>query len=118
MGAAPVSAKDRAIAVVLAVAIGVIGMIGFGLLPVRAAGRLRCDAPLRGAHPKEKATEGYLVGREEQACKNKSGSRMTTILIAGVLFISFGVSAVVLPESNFERVAFGGEDPEDVYEAN
>lgn len=110
--------KDRTTAIALVVAIGVIGVIGFGLLPLRAAGRLRCDAPLRGAEPKEKATQGYLVNRESRACSDKSGSRMTIILLAGVLYVSFGVAAVVLPESNIERVAFGGEDPEDVYEMN
>ena len=110
--------KDRAKAVALAVAIGLIGALGFGLLPVRAAGRLRCDAPLRGAAPKEKATEGYLVNREEQACSDKSGSRLTIVFLGGVLYVAFGIAAVVLPESNIERVAFGGEDPEDVYEMN
>lgn len=105
-------------AMALVVAIGLIVTIAFGLLPVRAAGRLRCDAPLRGAAPKEKATEGYLVNREEKACSDKSGSRLTIVAIAGVLYISFGIAAVVLPESNFERIAFGGEDPEDVYETN
>jgi len=113
-----VTAKERAIAVMLVVAIGVIGTIGLGLLPVRAAGRLRCDAPLRGASPLEKATEGYLVNREEAACSDKSGSRLTIAGIVGVIYIAFGVSAVVLPLSNIERIAFGGEDPEDVYETN
>jgi len=112
------NAKDQSIAVTLAVAIGLLGMLAFGLLPVRAAGDLRCDAPLRGADPKEKATEGYLVNREHRACSDKSKSRLTIIGIVGVLYIAFGVSAVVLPESNIERIAFGGEDPEDVYETN
>lgn len=113
-----VSAKDQSVAVALAVAIGILGMLGFGLLPVRAAGDLRCEAPLRGADPKEKATEGYLVNREDKACSDKAGSRLTIIGIVGVLYITFGVSAVVLPESNIERIAFGGEDPEDVYETS
>lgn len=102
----------------LVVAIAVIGVIGFALLPVRAAGGLRCEAPLRGADPTEVATEGYLVGREERACSDKSGSRLTVIGIVGVLYLVFGISAVVLPESNIERIAFGGEDPEDVYETS
>lgn len=110
--------KDRGIAVMLVVAIAVIGSIAFGLLPVRAAGRLKCDAPLRGAAPLEKATEGYLVNREEGACNDKSASRLTIVGIVGVLYVAFGVSAVVLPLSSIERVAFGGEDPEDVYEVN
>jgi len=111
-----VTSKEKALAVGLVVAIGIIGTLAFGLLPVRAAGRLRCDAPLRGADPKEVATEGYLVHREAPACSDKSRSRLTIIGIVGVLYISFGIAAVVLPESNFERIAFGGEDPEDVYE--
>lgn len=110
--------KDRTVAVALVVAIALIGTLAIGLLPVRAAGRLKCDAPLRGAAPKEKATEGYLVNREKKACSDKSGSRLTILALAGVLYISFGIAAVVLPESNIERVAFGGEDPEDVYEMN
>jgi len=113
-----VTPKDRGIAVALAVAIGLIGMLGFALLPVKAAGGLPCKAPLKGAEPKERATEGYLVGREEKACDSKGKSRLTIVGIVGVVYIAFAVSAVVLPESNIERVAFGGEDPEDVYESN
>ena len=112
------NAKDQTKAVALAIAIGLIGMLGVGLLPLKAAGALKCDAPLRGADPKERATEGYLVNREDKACSDKSKSRLTIIGIVGVLYITFGVSAVVLPESNIERIAFGGEDPEDVYETN
>ena len=110
--------KDRSIAVALAVAIGVFGMLGFALLPLEAAGGLKCESPLKGSDPKERFTEGYLVNREDKACSDKSGSRITIIGIVGVIYIAFGVSAVVLPESNIERIAFGGEDPEDVYETN
>ncbi|MGI8686470.1 MAG: hypothetical protein ACR2MO_15515 [Acidimicrobiales bacterium] len=110
--------KERSIAVALAVAIGLIGMLSFAMLPVKAAGGLRCEAPLKGAEPKERATEGYLVNREDKACSAKSRSRLTIVAIVGVIYIAFGISAVVLPESNIERIAFGGEDPEDVYETN
>lgn len=110
--------KDRTIAVGLAVAIGLIGMLSFVLLPLKAAGGLKCESPLKGADPKEKATVGYLVGREDKACSTKSKSRITIVGIVGVLYIAFAVSAVVLPESNIERIAFGGEDPEDVYESS
>jgi hypothetical protein len=113
-----VTPQDRVKAVVLAVVIGLIGMLSFALLPLKAAGDLKCEAPLKGADPKERATEGYLVNREDSACSAKSKSRLTIVGIVGVLYIAFGVSAVVLPESNIERVAFGGEDPEDVYETS
>lgn len=110
------SARDQAVAVVLAVAIGIVGMLGVGLLPVEAAGRLKCEAPLRGSDPKEMATEGFLVGREEVACSDKGKSRLAIVGLVGVLFIGLGVASIVLPQSNFERMAFNGEDPEDVYE--
>lgn len=112
------SPKDQTKAVLLVVVIWVVASLAFGLLPVRAAGRLKCDAPLRGADPKELATEGYLVNREKMACSDKSGSRLTIVGIVGLLYLAFGISAIVLPESSIERVAFGGEDPEDVYEMN
>lgn len=110
--------KERVLSIALVIAIGIIGTLGFGLLPLKAAGRLRCEAPFRGSDPKQKAVEGYLVGREAKACSDKGSSRTTIVLVVGVLYITFGIGAVVTPPSNFERMAFGGEDPEDVYEIN
>ena len=100
----------------LAVAIGVIGCLGFLLLPLEAAGGLDCESPLKGAEPKERATEGFLVNREDQACSDKSGSRVTVAAIVGLIWVTVGIGAVVLPESFVEKVVFGGEDPEEVFE--
>jgi hypothetical protein len=100
----------------LAVAIGVIGCLGFLLVPLEAAGGLDCESPLKGADPKEKATEGFLVNREAQACSDKSGSRVTVTVIVGLLWITVGIGAATLPESFVEKVVFGGEDPEEVFE--
>lgn len=102
--------------VALVVVIAVIAVLGFSLLPFKAAGGLRCDAPLRGGEPKERATQGYLVGREDMACGDKKGSRVAIAGIVGLLYLVVGTAAVVLPESNVERVVFGGEDPEEVYQ--
>ncbi|HET7488716.1 MAG TPA: hypothetical protein VFJ85_12365 [Acidimicrobiales bacterium] len=108
--------RDKAVSVLLVVVISVLLVLGWGLLPTRAAGHLKCEGPIRGSDPLEFAKEGYLVHREAAACSSKGGSRMTIILIVGAVFLVLGVSAVLLPESNFERMAFGGEAPEDVYE--
>lgn len=110
--------NDTRKSVALVIAITVIGVLGFVLLPFKAAGGLRCEAPLRGGDPKERATQGYLVGREEVACANKNGSRLAIAGVMGLVYLVVGTAAVVLPESNIERVVFGGEDPEEVYEGD
>jgi hypothetical protein len=110
-----VKADSVALRVLLVVAVAVIGSLSYGLLPFEAAGGLDCEAALRGADPKETATEGFLVNREEQACNDKSGSRLTVMAIVGLLYLVVGIGAATLPESGIERVVFGGEDPEDVY---
>ena len=101
--------------ILLVVAVAIIGTLSYGLLPFEAAGGLDCDASLRGADPKETATEGFLVNREEQACSDRSGSRITVMGIVALLYMMVGVGAVVLPESGIERVVFGGVDPEEVF---
>lgn len=113
-----VSVADQAKAVVLVIIVGIMSAIGFGLLPMRAAGGLKCEGALRGSEPKERFTEGYLVNREDEACDAKGKSRLTIVLLGSVLYVFLGIGAAVLPASNFERIAFGGEDPEDVYERN
>lgn len=110
------NAKDTGLALLLAIACGVIGTLGFALLPVEAAGGISCKSPLKGSEPTEKATQGFLVGREDVACSDKGGSRLTIVLIGGALITGLMVAAVALPQSNFERVAFNDEDPEEVYE--
>lgn len=100
----------------LAIAIAVIGCFGLLLLPLEAAGGLKCEAPLKGADPKERATEGFLVNREAQACSDKSGSRVTVTVIVGLLWLTVGVGAATLPESFVEKVVFGRQDPEEVFE--
>lgn len=100
----------------LVVAIGVIGCLGLLLLPLEAAGGLECESPLRGADPEERATEGFLVNREAQACSDESGSRVTVTLIVGLLWVTVGIGAATLPESFVEKVVFGRQDPEEVFE--
>lgn len=110
--------KQDSVAVrcLLVVAIGIIGCLSFLLLPFEAAGGLDCESTLEGADPKEKATEGFLVNREQQACSDKSGSRATVAVIVGLLWVTVGIGAATLPESFVEKVVFGGEDPEEVFE--
>ena len=107
---------STALRCLLVVGIGVIGCLGFLLLPFEAAGGLDCESVLKGADPKERATEGFLVNREEQACSDKSGSRVTITGIVGLLWLTVGIGAATLPESFVEKVVFGGEDPEEVFE--
>lgn len=107
--------RDQTLTMVLVVVVALLAVIGYGLLDYEAAGGLDCRAPLRGAEPKERATEGFLVNREHQACDSKSKSRLTVAAIAGLLYLGAGIGAVLLPESGIERVVFGREDPEDVF---
>lgn len=109
------SAGEKTKALILVVAITFLGVIGYGLLRFDAAGGLDCDAPLRGADPREQFTEGFLVGREDKACSDKSTSRLTVGGIVGLLYLTVGIGAVLMPESGIERVIFGGEDPQDVF---
>ncbi|MGH9165165.1 MAG: hypothetical protein ACRDZW_06605 [Acidimicrobiales bacterium] len=111
-----VNGRNQAVGGLLAVLIAVLLVLGFALLPFEAAGGLNCEAPLRGGDPEEKATEGYLVGREDVACSRRSGSRVTTAAVTGTLFLIIGLGSVFLPESRIERALFGDDDIEELYE--
>lgn len=110
------SGRDQAVGGALAVVIAVLLAFSFALLPFEAAGGLKCEAPLQGAEPKEKATAGYLVGREDVACSRRSGSRVATAGVAGTLFLVIGLGSVFLPQSRIERALFGDEDVEEIYD--
>jgi len=110
------TARDTAVGSLLALLIALMLGLGIALLPFEAAGGLSCASPLEGADPKEKATEGYLVGREESACSRRSGSRVTIAGISGTLFLFMGLGAVLTPESRIEKALFGDEDLEELYE--
>lgn len=105
-----------AVRCLLVVGVGVIGSLSFLLLPFEAAGGLDCEAALRGADPEERVTEGFLVNREEEACSDKSGSRFAVTGIVGLLWVVVGIGAATLPESFVEKVVFGRQDPEEVFE--
>ena len=107
--------KNRMIGVALAVAISLLFMLGWGLKPFKAAGGLECKGPLRGSAPNEKATRGFIFGREESVCDRSGGGRLIIAIMGGLVVGAICVSAVLLPESRLERVVFGGEDPEDLY---
>ncbi len=85
-------------------------MLAYGLLPFRAAGALRCSAPLRGGDPEQTVTTGFLVGQEGRVCRNEANSRLIVGGIATVVLLVVGVAAVVLPESQMERVLFGDDE--------
>lgn len=107
--------KNRMTGLVLAVAIALLFTLGWGLKPFEAAGGLSCKGPFQGSAPKEKATRGFVFGRENSVCDRSGGSRLIIALFGGALLAAVCVSAVLLPESRIERVIFGGEDPEDLY---
>ncbi|MEO6121482.1 MAG: hypothetical protein ABIW46_05590 [Acidimicrobiales bacterium] len=108
--------REGIIGGLLAVVVSVMMAIGIMLLPFQAAGGLDCESPLKGAEPKEEATEGFLVGREEAACSRRSGSRVATGAIAGSLFLIIGLGSVLAPQSRIERALFGDEDVVELYE--
>ncbi|MGH9157909.1 MAG: hypothetical protein ACRD1K_19210 [Acidimicrobiales bacterium] len=101
---------------VLVVVISLMAAIGFMLLPFDAAGGVKCDSPLKGGEPKERVTEGFLVGREGAACSRRSGSRVATGAVGGTLYLLIGLAAVLAPQSRIERALFGDEDVTEVYE--
>lgn len=107
--------KNRTTGLILAVAIALLFTLGWGLKPFEAAGGLECKGPLQGSEPKEKATQGFVFGREESVCSRSGSGRLIIAVLGGVVFAAVGISAVLLPESRIEKVVFGGEDPEDLF---
>lgn len=107
--------KNRTTGLVLAVAIALLFTLGWGLKPFEAAGGLECKGPLQGSAPKEKATGGFVFGREESVCDRSGSGRLIIAVLGGLVIGAVGLSAVLLPESRIERVLFGGEDPDDLY---
>lgn len=107
--------KNRKVGVILAVAIALLFTLGWGLKPFEGAGGLRCKGPLKGSAPMEKATKGFVFGREESVCDRSGGGRLIIAILGGIVIGVVTTSAVLLPESRIERVIFGGEDPEDLY---
>ena len=87
--------------------------VAYGLVPFRAAGGIRCSAVLRGSAPQERTTTGFLAGQERRSCRNKGNSRLSIGVITGLVLLVVGSGAVLLPESQMERVLFGeGELPD------
>ena len=84
--------------------------LAYGLLPFRAAGAIRCSAVLRGSQPEQRATTGYLAGQERRSCRNKGNSRLFVGVVTALVLLVVGLGAVLLPESQMERVLFGQED--------
>ncbi len=107
--------KNRTTGLILAVAIALLFTLGWGIKPFKAAGGLECKGPLKGSAPMEKATRGFVFGREESVCDRSGGGRLIIALLGGLAIGAVSISAVLLPESRIERVVFGGEDPEDLY---
>lgn len=108
--------RQTAIGAALVVAIAVILAVGFMTLPFQAAGGIDCEAPLKGAEPKERAVGGFLMGREDEACERRSGSRVATGAISGTLYLLLGMAAVLAPQSRIERALFNDEDVAELYE--
>ncbi len=97
-------------AAALVAAAAILATLGWMVLPFKAAGGLDCKAALFGSTPKERGTTGYLVGQEEEVCSNRGNSRIVVSSIAGLVFLAVGVAAILLPESQMERVLYGGGD--------
>lgn len=110
------TAKETSIGAVLAVVIAALLALGIMLLPFEAAGGIDCEAPLKGADPKEQAEAGFLRGREEAACNRGAGSRVTTGGITGSLYLLIGLAGVLAPQSRIEKALFNDEDVEQLYE--
>lgn len=93
----------------LVVVSALLAVLGYALLPFRAAGALECGAALRGSEPERFVTVGLLVGRERRVCKAEGNSRLIAAGIAAVVLLGVGLAAVLLPESEMEK-AFLGEE--------
>ncbi len=94
---------NRQLLAILAVAIVLLGVLGYAASPFRAAGGLKCKGALLGSAPKERATSGLLVGREKPLCKSRGNSRLIVAGIATVISLVLGLSAVLLPMGPLEE---------------
>jgi len=94
---------NKQLLALLAVAIVLLGVLGYAGSPFRAAGGLKCGGALLGSKPKEKAVTGLLVGREKPLCKARGNSRLIVAGIATVISLVLGLSAVLLPMGPLEE---------------
>lgn len=94
-----------------AVAILLLGVLIYVLMPFRAAGDLECGAALFGAKPNRDTAQGLVLGREDQFCQSAANSRLIIAGVATLAALAVGIGAAVLPEGQFERVLLYGEDP-------
>ena len=94
----------RQILAVLAVGIVLLGGLAYALAPFKAAGGLKCKAALLGSQPKERVTQGLLVGREKPVCRSKGNSRLFIAGFATVAAMAVVLSAVFLPVGPLEEL--------------
>lgn len=87
----------------------VLAVVGYGLLPFRAAGALECGPALKGSEARRHVTVGLLVGREGEVCRSRGNSRLIVGGVTGIVLLVVGVAAVLLPESEMERALLGEE---------
>ena len=88
----------------LAVAIVLVGVLAYAFAPFRAAGGLKCKSALLGSAPKERATTGLLVGREDSLCQARGNSRLIISGIAAVTALTIGLAAAFLPVGPVEEL--------------
>ena len=88
----------------LAVAVVLLGVLAFAFAPFSAAGGQKCKAAILGSDPKERATMGLLVGREEQVCQARGNSRLIISAIATVAALTVGLGAAFLPVGPLEEL--------------
>ena len=94
----------------LAVLIDVMLVLGLGLLPVDAAGGLRCDAPLRHATARPtRHTSALVVGNAQGFCHDAAHSRWATVIVVALVVLVLAAAAVLLPADRFENVVLGRE---------
>jgi hypothetical protein len=89
----------------LVVALSIMLVMGFGLLPLTAGGGLRCDPPLRGATGRPKPNMPPVIQENVKSmCNEAAGSRWATVGVGVLVLFVVATAAVVTPADRFEKV--------------
>ena len=89
----------------LVVAVSVMLVVAFGLLPLTAGGGLRCDPPLRGATGRPKPNmPPVILENVKGMCDEAAGSRWAIVSVVVVFVFVVAAAAVVTPADRFEKI--------------
>ncbi len=95
----------------LIVALDLILVVAFGLLPLSAAGGLRCDAPLRGATGRPTPNmPPVILENVKVMCDDAANSRWATVSVVALVVFVLAGAAVLTPADRFENVLLHREE--------